>query len=85
MGGAGMGVVHQERRTRRARGAPFILDHIINVTGTAFDDFASGGSDVASQRRMLGRLMLARRLRLGGVGGGEGAFIGGAPDRGAAR
>jgi sugar phosphate isomerase/epimerase len=35
-------------------GAPFIRDHIINVTGTAFDDFASGGSDADAQRRMLG-------------------------------
>jgi sugar phosphate isomerase/epimerase len=35
-------------------GAPFIRDHIINVTGAAFDDFASGGSDADMQRRMLG-------------------------------
>jgi sugar phosphate isomerase/epimerase len=35
-------------------GAPFIRDHIINVTGAAFDDFASGGSDRDAQRRMLG-------------------------------
>jgi sugar phosphate isomerase/epimerase len=35
-------------------GAPFIRDHIITVTGTAFDDFASGGNDADAQRRMLG-------------------------------
>ena len=35
-------------------GAPFIADHIIRVTETAFDDFAAGGADEAANRRMLG-------------------------------
>ena len=37
-----------------AEGAPFIEAHIIEVTDKAFDDFASGGSDVAANRRLLG-------------------------------
>ena len=35
-------------------GAPFIADHIIRVTEKAFDDFADGGSDEATNRRLLG-------------------------------
>jgi sugar phosphate isomerase/epimerase len=35
-------------------GASFIRDHIIQVTAKAFDDFASGGTDEAANRRMLG-------------------------------
>lgn len=35
-------------------GAPFIEHHIIRVTEKAFDDFASGGTDEAANRRMLG-------------------------------
>ena len=35
-------------------GAPFIRDHIIEVTGKAFDDFAATGTDDAANRRMLG-------------------------------
>ncbi|MBM9593833.1 sugar phosphate isomerase/epimerase family protein [Roseitranquillus sediminis] len=35
-------------------GAAFVRDHIIRVTEHAFDDFASGGSDAAANRRMLG-------------------------------
>ena len=35
-------------------GAPFIANHIIRVTETAFDDFAAGGADAAANRRMLG-------------------------------
>ena len=37
-----------------AEGAPFIASHIIEVTDKAFDDFASGGTDAAANRRMLG-------------------------------
>jgi sugar phosphate isomerase/epimerase len=37
-----------------AEGAAFIADHIIRVTDHAFDDFASAGSDLAANRRMLG-------------------------------
>ncbi len=37
-----------------AEGAPFIANHIIRVTETAFDDFAGGGSNQATNRRMLG-------------------------------
>jgi sugar phosphate isomerase/epimerase len=35
-------------------GAPFIRDHIIAVTQTAFDDFAAAGIDPTANRRMLG-------------------------------
>lgn len=35
-------------------GAPFIADHIIQVTDKAFDDFADGGTDDAANRRALG-------------------------------
>ncbi len=35
-------------------GAAFVRDHIIRVTEHAFDDFASGGSDDAANRAMLG-------------------------------
>jgi sugar phosphate isomerase/epimerase len=35
-------------------GAPFIRDHIIQVTAKAFDDFAAAGTDEAANRRMLG-------------------------------
>ena len=35
-------------------GAQFIADHIIRVTEKAFDDFADGGTDEATNRKMLG-------------------------------
>jgi sugar phosphate isomerase/epimerase len=35
-------------------GSEFIKAHIIRVTDKAFDDFASGGTDEAANRRMLG-------------------------------
>ncbi len=35
-------------------GAPFIRDHMIQVTEKAFDDFAAAGTDDAANRRMLG-------------------------------
>lgn len=35
-------------------GADFIASHIIRVTERAFDDFASGGTDEAMNRKMLG-------------------------------
>jgi sugar phosphate isomerase/epimerase len=37
-----------------AEGAPFIEAHIIKVTERAFDDFISGSTDEAANRRMLG-------------------------------
>jgi sugar phosphate isomerase/epimerase len=37
-----------------AEGAPFIQDHIINVTAKAFDDFAGTGADEAFNRKVLG-------------------------------
>jgi sugar phosphate isomerase/epimerase len=37
-----------------AEGAPFIARHIIDVTEVAFDDFAAGQADAASNRKMLG-------------------------------
>ena len=35
-------------------GAPFIRDHIIQVTDKAFDDFAAAATDGAANRRRLG-------------------------------
>ncbi len=35
-------------------GAPFIADHIIQVTEKSFDDFAGGGSDAELNKRILG-------------------------------
>lgn len=35
-------------------GASFIRDHIIQVTGRAFDDFAASGLDTARNGRLLG-------------------------------
>jgi sugar phosphate isomerase/epimerase len=35
-------------------GAKFIADYIIRVTEKAFDDFASGGTDEAANRKLLG-------------------------------
>jgi sugar phosphate isomerase/epimerase len=35
-------------------GAVFIRDHIIHTTDRAFDDFAGGGADAGTNRRMLG-------------------------------
>ena len=37
-----------------AEGAPFIARHIIETSEIAFDDFAGGGSDTATNRMMLG-------------------------------
>jgi sugar phosphate isomerase/epimerase len=37
-----------------SEGAPFIAHHIIQAATTAFDDFASSGTDQAANRRMLG-------------------------------
>ncbi len=37
-----------------AEGAPFIADHIIQVTERAFDDFAGGESDEEANRKLLG-------------------------------
>ena len=35
-------------------GAPFIQEHIINVTEKAFDDFAGGGADEELNRKIIG-------------------------------
>ena len=35
-------------------GAQFVRDHIIRVTEKAFDDFADGGTDEATNKKMLG-------------------------------
>src|SRR2546427_5601064 len=37
-----------------AEGAPFIARHIIQAVGSAFDDFASSGTDRGANRRILG-------------------------------
>jgi sugar phosphate isomerase/epimerase len=37
-----------------AEGAPFIENHIIQVTARAFDDFAGSGADQETNRRILG-------------------------------
>ncbi|PZR35907.1 sugar phosphate isomerase/epimerase [Caulobacter segnis] len=43
---------HPEQGARE--GAPFIRDHIIQVTDKAFDDFAGGASHPGRNRRLLG-------------------------------
>ena len=43
---------HPEEGARE--GAEFIRHHIIRVTEKAFDDYASGGTDAAANRRLLG-------------------------------
>ncbi|MEM6699706.1 MAG: sugar phosphate isomerase/epimerase [Bacteroidota bacterium] len=35
-------------------GAPFITEHIIEVTGKTFDDFAGGGADEETNRKIMG-------------------------------
>jgi sugar phosphate isomerase/epimerase len=37
-----------------AEGAPFITDHLIEVTERAFDDFADAGTDAETNRKILG-------------------------------
>jgi sugar phosphate isomerase/epimerase len=37
-----------------AEGAPFIRRHIVRVTDRAFDDFAGGAADTATNRKILG-------------------------------
>ena len=37
-----------------AEGAPFIADHLIQVTERAFDDFADAGTDAQTNRQILG-------------------------------
>ncbi len=37
-----------------AEGAPFIVQHIIETSDVAFDDFAGGDADVQDNRRILG-------------------------------
>ena len=37
-----------------AEGAPFIQNHIIEVTDKAFDDFASAGTDEQANKKILG-------------------------------
>ena len=37
-----------------AEGAPFIAEHIIDVTTKAFDDFADSGTDKATNKKLLG-------------------------------
>jgi hypothetical protein len=47
-----MGGKHPEDGARE--GAEFIAAHIIRVTETSFEDFASGAADEAANRRALG-------------------------------
>ncbi len=98
LGGDGVGVLHQELDAGREEGAPFIAKHIIRAAERSFDDFADAQVDKASHRQTAGNSRqrvatmiggtesskLTRRLRLGMVGGGPGAFIG-AVHRAAAR
>ena len=44
----------KDAQTGAREGAAFIRDHIIPVTAKSFDDFATGGTDHAANRRMLG-------------------------------
>ena len=59
-------------------GAELIAAHIIKVTEKSFEDFAGGASDEARQppRARPRPVTRRRRLRLGMVGGGQGALIG---------
>ncbi len=84
LGRSRMGVLCQESRTGRARRGPFIERHLIDATTVAFDDFAGGQFD-AAQSGHPGAFLIARggiveswkrKLRMGMVGGGQGAFIG---------
>ena len=45
---------YKDNQVGAAEGAKFIAEHIIPVTETSFDDFASGGADDATNRRILG-------------------------------
>lgn len=45
-------IKHPEQGARE--GAPFIANHIIQVTEKAFDDFASSATDEAANRKILG-------------------------------
>lgn len=45
-------IKHPEQGAKE--GASFINNHIIRVTERAFDDFASSGTDVAANRKLLG-------------------------------
>ncbi len=55
LGGAGVGVLPEaSRRTARARAWTSSTSHIIRTTDRAFDDFAGGSADEASNRRILG-------------------------------
>jgi sugar phosphate isomerase/epimerase len=44
----------KDAETGAREGARFVREHIIRVTGKAFDDFAGAGTDEAANRRMLG-------------------------------
>ena len=59
IGYEGWAVVEWECALKQAEagareGAVFVRDHIIPVTSQAFDDFAGGGSDKATVRKLLG-------------------------------
>ena len=45
---------YKDNQVGAAEGAKYIAEHIIPVTETSFDDFASGGADDATNRRILG-------------------------------
>jgi len=51
---SGVGVLRQESGAGACEGAPFIARHIIESTEVAFDDFAGGKADAASNRKILG-------------------------------
>jgi sugar phosphate isomerase/epimerase len=45
-------IMHPEEAARK--GAPYIADHIIQVTDKTFDDFAATGADLNAVRKILG-------------------------------
>ena len=50
-----MGVLREESPEQGAReGAPFIRQHLIELTTVAFDDFAKSGGDAEANRAMMG-------------------------------
>ena len=54
MGCHGMGMLYKSPEQGAIEGAPFIQDHIIQVTDKAFDDFAGGEVDEDHLKNILG-------------------------------
>jgi len=68
-------IKHPEDGARE--GAKFIADHIIHVTEQAFDDSPARAPTSPRIAACSHPMTMVQPLRLGMVGGGRGAFIGG--------